>query len=319
MGKGCRSVRATHCCVLLWTLLTLHWVSAEVMRRSIYFISGEAGVVTLPGPNLTNGAEFSYEWTPHDGRQKTIQIGTIQMSSSYSLWTFTANSYSQDSHFNISFRKVFDNAGVYSFKQTKPASVLLAQIETFAVKISPSSWHIVSLGADVPRSCAISRLPESVTLQWEKEGDPTPNTTFFYKNTASIVIHNAGQHCIGKYFCKVRGEREKLLFNNSRELSVAQDTYSSYYSLYRGSTNSSDVELACRFTGGYRGATWFWTPVSTKTQEKVASAGINQTAEVRKADGDGGRFSSPGFDGKDFPLRISPVQFGDAGSIHLLF
>ncbi|KAG9339548.1 hypothetical protein JZ751_023691 [Albula glossodonta] len=59
--------------------------------------------------------------------------------------------------------------------------------------------------------------------------------------------------------------------------------------------------------------------MSTRTQEKVASAAINQTAEVRKADGDGGRFSSPGFDGKDFPLRISPVQFGDAGVYNCYF
>lgn len=48
------------------------------------------------------------------------------------------------------------------------------------------------------------------------------------------------------------------------------------------------------------------------TPETVALAHRNKPVEIiRKTDG--GRFSSLGFNGYEFPLRISPIKFGDSG------
>uniref|UniRef100_A0A0E9PJV8 Uncharacterized protein n=1 Tax=Anguilla anguilla TaxID=7936 RepID=A0A0E9PJV8_ANGAN len=120
MVKDCGAVGPTQQCVPLWILLFCHQVSAEVLRENIYFIGGESGILTGPAPPLTNGTEFSWEWTPHRGGLTDIQIATVTMRSQRLTWTLKQLGFWHGNHFAISMYKYFQNAGVYSFKQTQP-------------------------------------------------------------------------------------------------------------------------------------------------------------------------------------------------------
>ncbi|KAG5831836.1 hypothetical protein ANANG_G00283630, partial [Anguilla anguilla] len=80
----------------------------------------------------------------------------------------------------------------------------MAQFEVFAVKVEPSHWLRGYKGSDVIRSCEVSHLPDSATLDWERDREPTANTTLIYNNTAHIIIHSADQYSEGTYNCTLR-------------------------------------------------------------------------------------------------------------------
>ncbi|XP_064171756.1 uncharacterized protein LOC135243693 isoform X2 [Anguilla rostrata] len=70
--------------------------------------------------------------------------------------------------------------------------------------------------------------------------------------------------------------------------------------------------LICRSPASYRTAYWQWEPSSGTNAIRVASADKYENASI-SMEVDKERFSSEGFDGSNFPLRISPVKFGDSG------
>ncbi|KAJ8350460.1 hypothetical protein SKAU_G00255900 [Synaphobranchus kaupii] len=298
-------------CLLLWILLFCHRVSAEVLKENIYFDDGASGPLTVPAPPLVNGTEFSWEWTPHDSGQKKIQIATISILSSleYSWTSRRYSGFSNGDSFGISMAKHFQNAGVFSFNRTKPALALLAQIEVFAVKISPFPQDPV--GFDVCSRCEISRLPKSVKLQWEKEGDPTANTTLLFNNSAYIIVHSTNLQCNGDYICNVRGQNGELLLTTSRKLTVTGNTYEKHSTLYRGS--SSEVDLTCQYYNAYNTAQWLWKQVPMMTRKTLASTVKGQTVQIARTT-DRDRFSFSNFTGKHFPMRIAPLKFGDSGT-----
>ncbi|KAG5851696.1 hypothetical protein ANANG_G00054420, partial [Anguilla anguilla] len=82
------------------------------------------------------------------------------------------------------------------------------------------------------------------------------------------------------------------------------------HTLYRGSLNSSEVVLICHSQNSYRTAHWQWKP-SSKTNALIVASADNNTLISMEIDKE--RFSSEDFDGFNFPLRISPVKFGDSG------
>ncbi|KAG7467229.1 hypothetical protein MATL_G00151140 [Megalops atlanticus] len=312
MLKNYSSLGKTQWQTLLWIFLLCHRLSAEVLRKKTHFIAGKQEVLSLLAPPLGNGMEFIWEWKPHDSNQNVTQIAAIGWSDGHLSMTITNPSFRRKNYFDISMDQYFENAGVYSFKKIKPASLLLAQFEVFAFKVTPYRWPEVPLGSDVSRSCGVSHLPESATLQWEKEGDPTDNTTLRYNNTAHLIIHNAGPNNQGKYSCVVRGKNGEHLFSVYNEVKVAEVTYRASHTVYRQSSNSSEVILTCRCKDGmYKKATWYWTPLSGTTKIRVASAERPDKILIGK---DKERFSAAGFNGKEFPLRITPVQFGDSGT-----
>ncbi|KAJ8332350.1 hypothetical protein SKAU_G00427050 [Synaphobranchus kaupii] len=48
----------------------------------------------------------------------------------------------------------------------------------------------VQEGSDMTMSCEVSRLPDSATLDWERDREPTANTTLIINQTAHITIHS---------------------------------------------------------------------------------------------------------------------------------
>ncbi|KAJ8247242.1 hypothetical protein COCON_G00234330 [Conger conger] len=59
----------------------------------------------------------------------------------------------------------------------------------------------------------------SATLAWERDREPTANTTLIYNNTAHIIIHSVDQHSEGTYDCTLR-RNGALIFSVPNELKV---------------------------------------------------------------------------------------------------
>ncbi|XP_061083016.1 uncharacterized protein LOC133116988 isoform X2 [Conger conger] len=308
MVKGSGSVGLTHQCVPIWILFFCHMISAEVLKSSIYFTEDKWKTQIVQAPALTNGTEFSWEWKPHHGGQNSTQLATVTMPSQRFSWK-RACAFWKEAPFDLGMYKVFLNAGVFSFKQTKPAVALLARFEVFAVRLSP--FPEVQVGLDVSSRCEISRLPKSVILQWERKGDPRVNTTRLYNNSAYIIIHNANLQCNGEYTCSVRKDNGRLIVHAISTLRVTKYTYGKHSTLYRSSYNSNEVELTCQSTREYQTAKWSWEQPA-KALETLASADKDKSVQIERKT-DRRRFSFSAFNGKHFSLRIAPVMFEDSG------
>ncbi|XP_061092908.1 uncharacterized protein LOC133125173 [Conger conger] len=204
------------------------------------------------------------------------------------------------------------NTGVFTFIQTKPEKVHLAEIEVFAIEVKPSHWHTEREGSDVNKSCEVSHLPDSATLAWERDREPTANTTLIYNNTAHIIIHSVDQHSEGTYDCTLRRNGALIFRVPKLELKVTKGTFVTHRTLYRGSMNSSEAVLICHSLISYTNASWSWAPVSETQAILVASAGKCKNAAI-SMEMDKERVSSDIYDGSKFPLKISPVKFGDSG------
>ncbi|XP_035264828.1 uncharacterized protein LOC118222949 isoform X22 [Anguilla anguilla] len=281
-----------------------------------YCLSGEIQGVSLQAPAETNGTEFIWEWTSHDGSYTNTRIITIQSDGNY-WWEFKKASITKQGKYDIYLEPELEDGGIFTFIQTKPEKVSLAQVEVFAVKVEPSRWSKVKEGSDATMSCEVSHLPDSATLDWERDREPTANTTLIYNNTAHIIIHSADRYSEGTYNCTLRWNGA-LIFSIPRTLQVYKGTYRTHHTLYRGSLNSSEVVLICRSPDSYRTAYWQWEPLSETNAIIVASAGIYQNAFI-SMEIDKERFSSERYDGYNFPLRISPVKFGDSGRYFCYF
>ncbi|XP_014020928.1 uncharacterized protein isoform X2 [Salmo salar] len=277
MGKDRGSMSVT----LLWILV---WISAYGQGFS------------------AEGTEHQYQWiwTSHDGRHSNTTIANIISST----WESVSNTlgFSKGSGYGLSMWANFGNAGEFVFMQTKPASVIVMRFQVFAFKVTPNEWPSFRLGSDVSFSCELSSLPEGTTLQWEREGDPTSNTTLFYNNTAHVVIHSVDQSSKGRCYCTLR-QNGTLLYGVYNTLNVQTSTFNMPVTLFRESSISSEVEMTCRSLSLYRKASW---TKSTSPAEAPATLTSDDRLEID-------RFSSPTFNCKDFPLRLSPVVFEDGG------
>ncbi|XP_064176611.1 uncharacterized protein LOC135247231 isoform X4 [Anguilla rostrata] len=192
--------------------------TVQVLVQYKYCLSGEIQGVSLQAPAETNGTEFIWEWTSHDGSYTNTRIITIQSDGNY-LWEFKKGSITKQGKYDIYLEPESEDGGIFTFIQTKPEKVSLAQVEVFTVKVEPSCWSSVKEGSDVIRSCEVSHLPDSATLDWERDREPTANTTLIYNNTAHIIIHSADRSSEGTYNCTLRWNGA-LIFSISRTLQV---------------------------------------------------------------------------------------------------
>ncbi|KAJ8245039.1 hypothetical protein COCON_G00236250, partial [Conger conger] len=227
-------------------------------------------------------------------------------------WNLNGAHISKQRKYDLYLEPELKNAGVFTFIQTKPEKVHLAQIEVFAIEVKPSHWHTEREGSDVTMSCEVSHLPDSATLAWERDREPTANTTLIYNNTAHIIIHSVDQHSEGTYNCTLRRNGALIFSVPKLELKVTKGTFETRHTLYRGSMNSSEVALICHSLSSYTKASWSWVPVSERQAILVASAGKCKNAAI-SMEMDKERVSSDVYDGSKFPLKISPVKFGDSG------
>ncbi|XP_023684766.1 uncharacterized protein [Paramormyrops kingsleyae] len=292
----------------LWILLSIVGyclkLAADPLIMTKYFLSGEPVWITLQYPDLTNGTEFSWEWTSHSGMTQQTQIAKITLSDHGYSWTWGKRaSFKQGQNYGIQMEPKFANGGLYIFSQMKPTRSILAQTELIAVRVvAPQSDSVI--GSDASFSCEASRLPDSVTLQWEKKENHIPNTTLLYINTAHIIIHSVDMQSSGEYHCTFR-KNGRLIYDVMKMLKVNQYSYSKPYTLYREASNSSKVTLINQHYERASKARWYWRPASHTTAKN------KQPVSARMI------FPSQGFDGYYIPLHISPVTYEESGMYDL--
>ncbi|XP_061091245.1 uncharacterized protein LOC133124245 isoform X2 [Conger conger] len=237
---------------LLWISRYCHTLSAEVLVQHKYFISGDYQRVSLQAPAEPKGTEFIWEWTSHDGQYRNACIITMQSNGKYS-WNLNRTPFSKQRKYNLSLKPELKNAGVFTFIQTKPEKVHLAQIEVFAIEVKPLHWHTEHEGSDVTMSCEVSHLPDSATLAWERDREPTANTTLIYNNTAHIIIHSVDQHSEGTYNCTLR-RNGALIFSVPKEFIV----YKVSVEPPGGLSRNQSVVLNCEISQGIESVTLAW-------------------------------------------------------------
>ncbi|KAK1165927.1 hypothetical protein AOXY_G12422 [Acipenser oxyrinchus oxyrinchus] len=283
----------------------------------------EVTPVTLPVPVGISGTEFVWEWTPHDGRFKKVQLVTAKRSKSYPgaqySWTRTSEhniyyrNFDDGGNGTLIIKSKFENAGHYTFKQIQPNSTVLVMFEVFAFKSVPFLWDSVPPGVDATRACTISRLPESSRLHWKHNGSLSAATKCHYNNTAVIIFQNVDEHSTGNYSCELL-KKETYLHGFYNTLTLKTSTFYSRYTLYRDGANRSEVQLICRSANRRDTAEWTWHSQSSSQPIHITSAIRNGPVGIF-VKGVGQHIRSPVtvYDGHYFPLYISPVVFQDAG------
>uniref|UniRef100_A0A4W5PRM7 Ig-like domain-containing protein n=1 Tax=Hucho hucho TaxID=62062 RepID=A0A4W5PRM7_9TELE len=309
MGQYRGSMGVTLLWILLWISRYGQGLSAEQLSKKIFFLAETNKRVTLQvSPAVPKGTVHQWMWTSHDGRHSNTSVARIPSSMNRKpSWNIQAL-FSQGTGYDLSIPQKIENAGEFVFMQTEPALAVLARFEVFGFvfKVTPNSnGNEVYLGSDVSVRCDVSSMPDGATLQWERDGDSISNTTLFYNKTAHMIIHNVDQNYRGRCNFRLNG---KLLFIVYTTLNVQRDTFNKpLIRLFRESSNSSEVKLICRYSSTYRRAMW--------TMNRSTTSFTLTSSDKVGTD----RFSSPPFNGIDFPLHVSPVKFEDSGRFTCFF
>ncbi|XP_048049624.1 uncharacterized protein LOC125270273 isoform X2 [Megalobrama amblycephala] len=170
----------------------------------------------------------------------------------------------------------------------------------------------VQRGVDVSLRCEVSFLSESSTLQWEKDGQQTSNTTLLYNNSAYIILHTVDKHNEGKYYCRLM-ENGTVKTVRNYLLTVSSNSYNKNNTIYRQSSNNSDVSLICKSSRKYESWKWTWEP--RPDSQIIDLIAVEKGSEVQvKGPIKPGRLSSTTYNDQLFTFHISPVNFNHSGA-----
>ncbi|XP_062908706.1 uncharacterized protein LOC134348853 [Mobula hypostoma] len=305
-------------------VLLLHPVSTQKNRDQVYFLEKNYDDIILERPDNPRNGPFVLEWKPHS-EQHTYQMGTFTRDVS-GWWIGNWNddwrliNLHQEMRLDYSTgnliinRPNFKFAGLFTLTQ---AQKIMKQYEIFGIKVEMSPQQPL-LGSDVTLSCTISRLPDTVSLHWKPVGSSQQNR----RNTDQIRLNNTVYLMVrhvtvkdGKLFqCEVR-ENGNIVLTSKADFTVDTHLYQKRYTLYRPSTEYSELHLVCYYPSAYTHGQWTWKSRQPQDQQKqIASATIHQPINVNSTDFENRLMTSvKKFNGKNFSVRIVPVLFGDAG------
>ncbi|XP_041100320.1 uncharacterized protein LOC121312695 [Polyodon spathula] len=313
------SNRMAHCCIGIPLILLYLPASAFTVKiKNVYFIDEVKGV-NLTVPKESGGTRWVWEWTPHHGRSGRVQIAQVKLGDADYSWNWTSeincSHFEAGAHGNMFIKPVFENAGLFTFRQIKPNGKVLAKFEVYAFKFFPFFWDPVKVGTDVTRVCTISRVKESMKVQWKHNEEPTRATQFNFNTTTTfLMIQNVQELSAGQYSCSLQTNQTVLysVYNTIRLETAAQPTH---YTLYRESANQSKVQLYCNMRTSYSTVEWSWkSQGSDSAARRIASATRNQPAEISPSTHFTGRVARmDGVSRQSFALHIAPVTFQDAG------
>ncbi|XP_062908704.1 uncharacterized protein LOC134348851 [Mobula hypostoma] len=307
-------------------VLILHPVSTQKNRNQNYFLDKRDRIL-LKGPDNPGNGTVTWEWKPHSG-QHTHQLGTFTRDNS-GKWTGHWNNYriSSDLYQKLRLgsgdvtliiqRPNIKFAGLFTLTQIQPTKQILTQYEIFGIKVETSPQRPL-LGSDVTLSCTISRLPDVASLHWKPVGSSQQNR----RNTDQIRLNNTVYLMVrhitvedGKlYQCEVR-ENSNIVFTSKADFTVGTDLYRKRYTLYRPSTEYSELHLVCYYPSAYTHGQWTWKSRQPQDQQKqIASATIHQPINVSSTDFENQLMTLvEKFNDKNISVRAVPVLFGDAG------
>uniref|UniRef100_UPI00398F4673 vascular cell adhesion protein 1-like isoform X2 n=1 Tax=Pristiophorus japonicus TaxID=55135 RepID=UPI00398F4673 len=262
----------------------------------IYF-SDEGDNIPLKGPDNPGNGPVVWEWKPHSG-QAIQRLVTFQKESSgqwvgfWNCWTGDKDTYNktvQDGdNIDLEIRNPsFKLAGLFTLTQTQLSNKTLKLYEVFGVKIESSPQSVV-VGSDVTLSCTISKLSDTVSLQW-KQGDSSQqnrrNTDQIrLNNTVYLIVRHVAVEDQELHVCEVQ-ENGSIILTGKAHFSVSHT------------------------------AAWTWISHNLQNQEKnIATALKSQPIDVNKTYFESRLVPTVGnFNGMNFSVRIVPVLFDDAG------
>ncbi|XP_051869511.1 uncharacterized protein LOC127569163 [Pristis pectinata] len=175
------------------------------------------------------------------------------------------------------------------------------------------------LGSDVTLSCTISRLPDTVSLQWEPKDSSQQNRRDTDQIRLNSTVYLMVRHVTVKdgklYVCQVR-ENGDIVRTIEAHFTVVRVLHRKRYTVYRSSTDHSELHLICYHgSNDHPRAAWTWRSRQLQDQEKeIASAKKSQPIGVNRSNFGNRLVSSVNhFNGKNLSMRIVPVLFEDAG------
>ncbi|KAK9969338.1 hypothetical protein ABG768_027520 [Culter alburnus] len=190
-----------------------------------------------------------------------------------------------------------------------------SRFHTIEYPLIQTAQKEVLRGVDVSLRCEVSFLSESSTLQWEKDGQQTSNTTLLYNNSAYIILHTVDKHNEGKYYCRLM-ENGRVKTVRIHTLTVSSNSYNgnkTNNTIYRQSSNNSDVSLICKSRKTYESWKWTWEP--RPDSQIIDLIAVEKGGEVQvKGPIKPGRLSSTTFNSQLFIFHISPVNFNYSGT-----
>ncbi|XP_078267139.1 uncharacterized protein LOC144599776 [Rhinoraja longicauda] len=296
------------------------WIRPENINH-IYFMDN-GGDIVLKGPENPGSDILVWEFEPHSGRVKQTVV-TLRPANS-GAWNMQMKKGVSDTEVHVGDRTVdlaikkptFKWSGLFTLNQKKPRNQILKLYEIYGIKGEASPQRPL-LGSDVTLSCTISRLSDTVSLHWRPKDSSQQNRS----NTEQIRLNNKVYLMVrhvtvedGKlYVCEVQ-ENGKIVHTSNGDFTVNKTLYKQRYTVYRSSTDHSELHLVCYNTHGDSSTVMAWTSRRLQRYNVIATATASQPINVEGADF-GNRLvtSAKPFDGKDFSVRIVPVLFQDAG------
>ncbi|XP_067851889.1 uncharacterized protein [Heptranchias perlo] len=296
----------------------------------IYFLD-ERDDVSLKGPDNPGNDHVVWEWKPHSG-QPIQEMATFykRISGWWSVqWSDhfrNSNLYSKiqldPGTIDLRIRNSrFEFAGLFILTQ-KWSRIILKQYEIFGVRVESNPQSAV-VGSDIILSCTISKLSDTVSLQWKQSDSSQQNRRntdqIRIKNTVYFIIRHVAVEDKELYVCEVQ-TNGSILIKGKADFSMTQYLDGENYTLYRSGTGHSELRLICydyynNYDHSYDTAEWTWRTLHLQNQEKkIASASKSELINVNRTYF-GNRLvpTMANFNGKNFSLRIVPVLFEDAG------
>ncbi|XP_060692896.1 uncharacterized protein LOC132823261 isoform X2 [Hemiscyllium ocellatum] len=292
------------------------------------FFLHQEGYFLLKGPDHPGNSSIIWEWRPHSGQQTIKQLGTFHREGQHWAvkWSDDYNDtpdisrrmYEHYGTLNLLIRNPsFELGGLFSWTQTEPIKKILKQIELFVIKVEiDSQWPV--MGSDITLSCTISRLSDTVNLQWKQRNSSQENRRINtdeiqLNNTVYLIIRHAGTENQNLYTWEVQ-ENNSIILTGKTNIDVNQNLRDKKYTLYRSVTDRSELELICEVDSTIIKTKWTWSsPLKDEDQEiaftyKSKPVNINRTYF-------GSRLvpSVSSFTDRFFSVRIVPVLFEDAG------
>ncbi|XP_078267135.1 uncharacterized protein LOC144599773 [Rhinoraja longicauda] len=285
--------------------------------------------IVLNGPdNPEKDSVVVWEWKPHSGKE-IEKLTTFKRTGDYWNKEEAAGGSNVDLYpemivnydtLDLTIHNpIFKWAGLFTLTQTEPTKQILKQYELFGIKVEASPQRPL-VGSDVTLSCTISRLSDTVSLHWRPKDSSQQNRSnteqIRLNNTVYLMVRHVTVEDGKLYVCEVQ-ENGKIVHTSNGDFTVNKYLYNKRYTLYRSSTDHSELHLVCygSYSYGYSRAEWTWTSRHLQQQPRViASATRSQPTNVDGTDFNN-RLVTPGkrFDGTDFSVRIVPVLFQDAG------
>uniref|UniRef100_UPI00398EA22C obscurin-like n=1 Tax=Pristiophorus japonicus TaxID=55135 RepID=UPI00398EA22C len=297
-------------------------------RTHIYFLD-EGDDIPLKGPDNPGNGPVVWEWKPHSGqaiqRLVTFHKGSLgRWVARWNHWTEAIkdlyNKAFQDGDFiNLKIKTpTFKLAGLLILTQTQPSNKILKLYELFGIKVESSPQSAV-VGSDVTLSCTISKLSDTVSLQWKQRDSSQQNRRntgqIRINNTVYLIVRHVAVEDEGLYACEVQ-ENGSIILTGKADFYVSKYLYQKSYTLYRSGTDHSELDLICSAVSTtYNAAAWTWSSHHLQNQEKnIATASKSQPIDVNRTYFASRLVPTVGyFNGDKFSVRIVPVLFDDAG------